>query len=168
MSRLERLEQTVGRRRRRPGAVEGRAHRSQRPVGPPSVVAPGATWHRAARRRATSIAPQPAMAGTDSCRQRPPQRSAAPRPPTGGRLDDGQIAGAVRDARSALRCAAWPRPSTWAPTSARCPDGALVISFAGEPHRARAEEYRTEVEKALAAAAGPADPSRRWSSITSH
>jgi DNA polymerase-3 subunit gamma/tau len=31
---------------------------------------------------------------------------------------------------------------------------ALVISFAGEPHRIRAEEYRREVEKALAAAAG--------------
>lgn len=31
---------------------------------------------------------------------------------------------------------------------------ALVISFAGEPHRVRAEEYRREVEKALAAAAG--------------
>ncbi|MBK5330889.1 MAG: hypothetical protein JJD93_02895, partial [Ilumatobacteraceae bacterium] len=31
---------------------------------------------------------------------------------------------------------------------------ALVIGFAGEPHRARAEEYRREVEKALAAAAG--------------
>jgi hypothetical protein len=33
-------------------------------------------------------------------------------------------------------------------------DGALVISFAGEPHRLRAEEYRHEVERALAAAAG--------------
>jgi DNA polymerase-3 subunit gamma/tau len=32
--------------------------------------------------------------------------------------------------------------------------GALVISFAGEPHRVRAEEYRRDVEKALAAAAG--------------
>jgi DNA polymerase III subunit gamma/tau len=32
--------------------------------------------------------------------------------------------------------------------------GALVIGFAGEPHRVRAEEYRAEVEKALAAAAG--------------
>ncbi|MEY2402247.1 MAG: polymerase subunit gamma/tau, partial [Ilumatobacteraceae bacterium] len=31
---------------------------------------------------------------------------------------------------------------------------ALVIGFAGEPHRARAEEYRREVEQALAAAAG--------------
>jgi DNA polymerase III subunit gamma/tau len=31
---------------------------------------------------------------------------------------------------------------------------ALVISFAGEPHRVRAEEYRRDVEKALAAAAG--------------
>jgi DNA polymerase III subunit gamma/tau len=35
---------------------------------------------------------------------------------------------------------------------------ALVISFAGEPHRVRAEEYRREVEKALAAAAGRAIP----------
>ena len=33
---------------------------------------------------------------------------------------------------------------------------ALVISFGGEPHRLRAEEYRREVEKALAAAAGRA------------
>jgi hypothetical protein len=33
-------------------------------------------------------------------------------------------------------------------------DGALVISFAGEPHRVRAEEYRQEVERALAGAAG--------------
>ncbi len=33
---------------------------------------------------------------------------------------------------------------------------ALVINFAGEPHRVRAEEYRREVEKALAAAAGRA------------
>lgn len=31
---------------------------------------------------------------------------------------------------------------------------ALVISFAGEPHRVRAEEYRQDVERALAAAAG--------------
>jgi hypothetical protein len=37
-------------------------------------------------------------------------------------------------------------------------DGALVISFAGEPHRVRAEEYRAEVERALAAAAGRAIP----------
>jgi DNA polymerase III subunit gamma/tau len=36
--------------------------------------------------------------------------------------------------------------------------GALVISFAGEPHRVRAEEYRRDVEKALAAAAGRAVP----------
>ena len=36
--------------------------------------------------------------------------------------------------------------------------GALVIGFAGEPHRARAEEYRAEVEKALAAAAGKRVP----------
>jgi hypothetical protein len=33
---------------------------------------------------------------------------------------------------------------------------ALVIRFAGEPHRVRAEEYRREVEKALATAAGRA------------
>jgi DNA polymerase-3 subunit gamma/tau len=33
---------------------------------------------------------------------------------------------------------------------------ALVISFGGEPHRLRAEEYRREVEMALAAAAGRA------------
>ena len=32
--------------------------------------------------------------------------------------------------------------------------GALQIGFAGEPHRIRAEEYRREVERALAAAAG--------------
>jgi hypothetical protein len=32
-----------------------------------------------------------------------------------------------------------------------CRDGALVIAFPGEPHRARAAEYRAEVEKALAA-----------------
>ena len=32
--------------------------------------------------------------------------------------------------------------------------GALVINFAGEPHRVRAEEYRNEVERALAAAVG--------------
>ena len=37
-------------------------------------------------------------------------------------------------------------------------DGALVISFAGEPHRVRAEEYRRDVEKALAAAAGRSVP----------
>src|SRR4051794_37973463 len=32
--------------------------------------------------------------------------------------------------------------------------GSLVIAFAGEPHRVRAEEYRPEVERALATAAG--------------
>src|SRR3954449_5047990 len=32
--------------------------------------------------------------------------------------------------------------------------GSLVIAFAGEPHRLRAEEYRRDVERALAAAAG--------------
>jgi len=36
--------------------------------------------------------------------------------------------------------------------------GALRISFAGEPHRVRAEEYRGEVERALAAAAGRSIP----------
>jgi DNA polymerase-3 subunit gamma/tau len=36
--------------------------------------------------------------------------------------------------------------------------GALQIGFAGEPHRIRAEEYRREVERALAAAAGRAVP----------
>jgi hypothetical protein len=33
-------------------------------------------------------------------------------------------------------------------------NGELQVRFAGEPHRARAEEYRGEVERALAAAAG--------------
>ncbi len=41
--------------------------------------------------------------------------------------------------------------------------GALVISFAGEPHRVRAEEYRRDVEKALAAAAGRTSRCRWWS-----
>jgi DNA polymerase-3 subunit gamma/tau len=37
-------------------------------------------------------------------------------------------------------------------------NGSLVIAFAGEPHRVRAEEYRQDVERALAAAAGRSIP----------
>ena len=33
-----------------------------------------------------------------------------------------------------------------------------MINFAGEPHRIRAEEYRIEVERALAAVAGRSIP----------
>ena len=150
MSRLERLEQAV--------AAGVRSPRWRRPyrqiptrVGRQSAVVPGVTQHRPGP--ATHIHPPGASRpdtpqgrvhrrvgqqhyGRRQChRQRPdPIAVRDPSPPGASGNDKGDLHGA---------------------TCRRDVDGeALVISFAGEPHRLRAEEYRREVEKALAAAAG--------------
>jgi len=148
MSRLERLEQTV---------ASGAAAAAAAPAkAVPTDPATGrATIGGRARRDATQSTPavttstHPSQAGSD--------RAAAPTTPaaTGGgaEVDDDQIAAlfeaTVRPALRGMAKAIYMGARVGAVTS-----GTLVITFAGEPHRVRAEEYRHDVERALAAAAG--------------
>ena len=149
MSRLERLEQTVAAGATSPASsktvptdpntgratIGGRARRDVAPGSAPSSTHPS----------------QPAVADTSA--------AGASAATVGGTtaadktVDDTQIPSLfetqVRPALRGMTKAIFMGAHVGAMSGE-----ALVISFAGEPHRARAEEYRIEVEKALAAAAG--------------
>jgi DNA polymerase-3 subunit gamma/tau len=146
MSRLERLEQTV----------------AQGATAPPAKAIPTDGTGRAtiggrARREnpAATASASPAPPSAD----RHPSQSMAATPPaptapaaTVG-IDDGSIPSLFESqVRPALRGMA--KAIYMGAHVGTMADGALLISFAGEPHRVRAEEYRHEVELALAAAAG--------------
>jgi DNA polymerase-3 subunit gamma/tau len=145
MSRLERLEQTVADGVTSPApsktvptdpntgraTIGGRARRDAAPVSTPASTHPS----------------QPAVADTSA--------AGASAATLGGTtaVDDSQIPSLFEtQVRPALR--GMTKAIFMGAHVGEMSGEALVIGFAGEPHRARAEEYRGEVEKALAAAAG--------------
>jgi len=147
MSRLERLEQTVAAGVTSPApaktvptdpntgraTIGGRARRDAAPSGAP------ASTHPSQPAAATPVAPVPSATSTT--------------PATDKAIDDGQIPALFEtQVRPALR--GMTKAIFMGAHVGAMSEEALVISFAGEPHRVRAEEYRREVEKALAAAAG--------------
>ena len=148
MSRLERLEQTVAAGVTSPApaktvptdpntgraTIGGRARRDAAPSGAPASTHPS----------------QPAATATPGA----PVASATSTTTTVDKaIDDSQIPALfetqVRPALRGMTKAIYMGAHVGAMSGE-----ALVINFAGEPHRVRAEEYRREVEKALAAAAG--------------
>ncbi len=150
MARLERLEQAVAAGATAAPAVKpvptdpsGRATiggRARRDAGPGPAPAPTST--------------HPSQASSDSPAGRYPA-GVAPAATTS--IDDGQIPALFeKQVRPALR--GMTKAIYMGAHVGTMSGGALVINFAGEPHRARAEEYRNEVEQALAAAAGRSIP----------
>ncbi|MGZ4792689.1 MAG: DNA polymerase III subunit gamma/tau [Ilumatobacteraceae bacterium] len=142
MSRLERLEHAV---------AEGVTAPAAKAV--PTDSTGRATIGGRARRddTASTATPAPPSVSTEG---HPSQQPAAPaRTPAAGEIGDGDVASLfekqVRPALRGMAKAIYMGAHVGAMT-----EGALVISFAGEPHRVRAEEYRQEVERALATAAG--------------
>ncbi|MGZ4679367.1 MAG: hypothetical protein ACXVIH_05160, partial [Ilumatobacteraceae bacterium] len=142
MSRLERLEHVV---------AEGVTAPVAKAV--PTDSTGRATIGGRARRddTASTATPAPPSVSTEG---HPSQQPAAPaRTPAPGEIGDGDVASLfekqVRPALRGMAKAIYMGAHVGAMT-----EGALVISFAGEPHRVRAEEYRQEVERALATAAG--------------
>jgi DNA polymerase-3 subunit gamma/tau len=152
MSRLERLEQTVA------------AGVTVAPSAKPVPTDPGtgrATIGGRARRDPSPVTSTPAQSSSPTA-MHPSQPSAdlptAPTTPGApAAINDGEIASLFeKQVRPALR--GMTKAIYMGAHIGAMSGGALVISFAGEPHRARAEEYRQEVERALAAAAGRTIP----------
>lgn len=143
MARLERLEQAVaagtgGSEKTVPtdpatgrATIGGRARReAQRPAAPTAAAPPAA--------------PPDVPAGAD-----------APSEATSTAIDDHDVPVLFeKQVRPALRGMA--KAIYMGAQIGTMSNGTLVLDFAGEPHRARAEEYRPEVERALASAAGRA------------
>ena len=154
MSRLERLEQSVaaGVAAAPPAKAvpidpsTGRATiggRARREAGPNSASTSGPRTEHPSQPAADKPAPDPTTAAT------PPAAATS--------IDDSQIPSLFEtQVRPALR--GMTKAIYMGAHVGTMSGEALVISFAGEPHRIRAEEYRREVEKALAAAAGRAVP----------
>ena len=148
MSRLERLEQTVA-----AGATAVPAARAV-PTDPSTGRA---TIGGRARRDATPATGTSTSTGPST--EHPSQPSTADRPAAATPAD---AAAGIDDSKIPALFETQVRPALRGMTKAiymgahvgAMAGGALVIGFAGEPHRVRAEEYRIEVEKALAAAAG--------------
>jgi len=149
MARLERLEQAVadgaaaaaGKVPTDPSTgratIGGRARRQPQPSSAPS--APSATTTD------PGPAPQPA----------PPPASTAPAATASAGIADAEIPALFeKQVRPSLRGMA--KAIYMGAHVGVMSNGALVVNFAGEPHRVRAEEYRSEVERALAAATGRA------------
>jgi DNA polymerase III subunit gamma/tau len=152
MSRLERLEQTV--------AAGGTTAPATRPV-PTDPNTGRATIGGRARRDTGSASTSGSGSTSDHPSQPTTDKHATPGTPatstssTPGALaiDDSQIPTLFEtQVRPALRGMA--KAIFMGAHVGAMAGEALVISFAGEPHRLRAEEYRADVEKALAAAAG--------------
>ncbi|HEY7627859.1 MAG TPA: DNA polymerase III subunit gamma/tau [Ilumatobacteraceae bacterium] len=148
MARLERLEQLVA---EGAGAAEKAV-----PTNPATGKATiGGRARRDAQQHPSAVRPQP---------EPPPVANPSP-PDSGGAaastasaatadndvpgLFERQVRPSLRGMAKAIYMGAHVGPMS---------NGALVVNFAGEPHRVRAEEYRAEVERALAAAAGRAIP----------
>jgi DNA polymerase-3 subunit gamma/tau len=149
MSRLERLEQAVAEGATAPAAkaiptdpsgratIGGRARRDSTPAQPASPPASAASSALGDRHPSQAGNPKPAAPAATS--------SAAVNDAGIPALFESQVRPALRGMAKAIYMGA--QVGTMS-------DGVLLISFAGEPHRIRAEEYRQEVERALAAAAG--------------
>jgi DNA polymerase-3 subunit gamma/tau len=145
MSRLERLEQSIasGAPAAAPvkavptdpatgrATIGGRARRDTAPATPADI----ASTH-------------PSQAGSDT-----PATSTPSVPAAGTGSDDDEIPALFETkVRPALRGMA--KAIYMGARVGTMSGGSLVIAFAGEPHRIRAEEYRHDVERALAAVAG--------------
>jgi DNA polymerase III subunit gamma/tau len=156
MTRLERLEQAVesGAAAAAPAVptdpntgratIGGRARRPVPTGAVPAGASPSAASSTAGSPPSTGHPSQPETAK--------PAAAAAP-----GSVDDSQIPTLFEtQVRPALRGMA--KAIYMGAHIGSMAGPALVISFAGEPHRVRAEEYRVEVERALAAAAGRSVP----------
>jgi DNA polymerase-3 subunit gamma/tau len=146
MSRLERLEQSVAAGTSGAAPVKavptdpatGRATiggRARRDPAPPSSSAVTTSTH-------------PSQAGNDTPATPPTSVTAA----SSGSDEDQIPALFEAKVRPALRGMA--KAIYMGARVGTMSGGSLVIAFAGEPHRVRAEEYRHDVERALAAAAG--------------
>jgi DNA polymerase-3 subunit gamma/tau len=102
---------------------------------------------------AVTTSTHPSQAGGDKPATAPPAAAAgdgaAPGDEQIAALFEAKVRPALRGMAKAIYMGA--RVGTMA-------NGSLVIAFAGEPHRARAEEYRHDVEGALAAAVGRSIP----------
>ncbi len=142
MSRLERLEQTVA------------AGAAGSPVPKPVPTDPSGRATIGGRaRRDVAPTPAPATASTHPSQQSTETPPAAAVPGVTTSIDEGQIPALFEtQVRPALR--GMTKAIYMGAHVGTMSGGALVINFAGEPHRVRAEEYRKEVERALAAAAG--------------
>jgi DNA polymerase-3 subunit gamma/tau len=140
MARLERREKTV---------AEGDTATASRPV--PTDPATGkATIGGRARRQAPPAA-TPTPAPTTPTAPVAPAADAADAAVVS--VDDARIPGLFeKDVRTSLRGMA--KAIYMGAHVVGMQDGALVIGFAGEPHRVRAEEHRAEVERVLASLAG--------------
>jgi DNA polymerase-3 subunit gamma/tau len=150
MSRLERLEEAV----------------AQGPAASPVKAVPTDSSGRAtiggrARRDSTTTTPgAPSTASATAATERHPSQASPPAVApaititgTGTGTDDDAVAAMFeRQVRPALRGMA--KAIYMGAHVGTMSNGALQIRFAGEPHRVRAEEYRGEVERALAAAVG--------------
>jgi DNA polymerase-3 subunit gamma/tau len=145
MSRLERLEQAV--------AAGATAAPAAKPV--PTDPSGRATIGGRARRE---VAPAPASPTTSNHPSHASSETPAAAPAaTTTSIDDSQIPVLFeQQVRPALR--GMTKAIYMGAHVGTMSGGALIINFAGEPHRVRAEEYRTEVERALAAAAGRSIP----------
>ncbi|MEY2443944.1 MAG: polymerase subunit gamma/tau, partial [Ilumatobacteraceae bacterium] len=150
MARLERLEQDV---------AQGTAAAPVKAV--PTDSTGRATIGGRARRDSTTPTPSPPSAATTTAAtERHPSQASPPATATttigtgtGTGTDDDAVASMFeRQVRPALRGMA--KAIYMGAHVGTMSSGGLQISFAGEPHRVRAEEYRSEVERALAAAAG--------------
>jgi DNA polymerase III subunit gamma/tau len=145
MSRLERLEQAV--------AAGATAAPAAKPV--PTDQSGRATIGGRARR---DVAPVPTSTPTSNHPSHPSSETpAGVLPAATTSIDDSQIPALFeQQVRPALR--GMTKAIYMGAHVGTMSGGALIINFAGEPHRVRAEEYRTEVERALAAAAGRSIP----------
>ena len=142
MSRLERLEQAVA-----AGAIVAPA---TKPV--PTDPSGRATIGGRARRE-TGPVPTSAPSSTHPSQSSGDGQVAGAAPAATAAIDDGQIPALFeKQVRPALR--GMTKAIYMGAHVGTMSGGALVINFAGEPHRVRAEEYRNEVERALAAAVG--------------
>jgi DNA polymerase III subunit gamma/tau len=143
MTRLERLEHTV--------AAGTTTAAAPKPV-PTDPSTGRATIGGRARRDAPPVAPATAVAEPPSGEPAAPDASPA-EPAAAATVDDTALPALFEtEVRPKLRGMA--KAIFMGAHVGAMVDGALTIGFAGEPHRVRAEEYRAEVEKAFAAAAG--------------
>jgi DNA polymerase-3 subunit gamma/tau len=148
MSRLERLEQSVA------SGATAAAPAKAVPIDPSTGRA---TIGGRARRDTAPSTSSPSTAGPATPSTHPSQSTDKPTTPIDAAADDAQIPSLFETkVRPALR--GMTKAIYMGAHVGKMSDGALVISFAGEPHRVRAEEYRVEVERALAAAAGRGIP----------
>src|SRR3954469_18853109 len=145
MSRLERLEQSVA------SGVPAAAPVKAVPTDPATgraTIGGRARRDTAPATSAGATSTHPSQAGNDT-----PATSTAPVAAAGSGSDEEQIPALFETkVRPTLRGMA--KAIYMGARVGTMSGGSLVIAFAGEPHRVRAEEYRQEVERALASAAG--------------